>query len=111
MPDEHVRHSKSLDDSEQEATADLLAGRSEPIDAVIGELRQPRVRKPSVKLRLRVSYSMRWDELDCVSGQSGLGLWTAIKLYWQLRRGTWQDDEMFDLGDYPVFTGSTDQCS
>lgn len=65
--------------------------------------RELRRRRARLRLRPQIRYDLRWEpELDCCTGQSGYGLLAGLRLWWQLRRGTWKDDDWafdFDWDD------------
>ena len=55
--------------------------------------RASRKRKATLKIGWPTfPYSIRWPELDCCTGQGGHGLFTGLRIWWSVRRGTWEDD-------------------
>lgn len=55
--------------------------------------RAARKRKVKARFRPSIRYSLRWDELDMVSGESGYGLFKGLGIWWRVRTGRWKDDD------------------
>lgn len=59
---------------------------------------ESRSRRPSVRWRLQWRYDLRWEpDVDLVTGMSGYGLREGLRIWWRLLRGTWRDDDPYDI--------------
>jgi hypothetical protein len=69
-------------------------------DDLIRAAQKGRRRKATIKIGWPTfPFSVRWPELDCCTGQGGHGLFRGLRIWWSVRRGTWEDDWMHDMWD------------